>query len=81
MATATGDPLVTRNFAAASGCEVAAICDRNEAVLARAKRAHSDAHLTTDPCEVLTSPNIDAVAVVTPVWTHFEVAKAALEQR
>ena len=38
------------------GCEVAAICDRNEAVLARAKRAHSDARLTTDPCEVLTSP-------------------------
>lgn len=71
-------PAVTRNFAATSGCEVAAICDRNEAVLARAKRAHSDARLTTDPCEVLTSPHIDAVAVVTPVWTHFEVAKAAL---
>jgi len=25
------------------------------------------------------SPNLDAVAVVTPVWTHFELAKAALE--
>ena len=49
-----------------------------EATLARAKRAHPDARLTTDPCEVLTSPNIDAVAVVTPVWTHFELAKAAL---
>jgi predicted dehydrogenase len=28
--------------------------------------------------EVLTSPDIDAVAVITPVWTHFELAKAAL---
>jgi predicted dehydrogenase len=28
---------------------------------------------------VLNSPEIDAVAVVTPVWTHFEIAKAALE--
>jgi predicted dehydrogenase len=27
----------------------------------------------------LRSPDIDAVAVVTPVWTHFELAKAALE--
>ena len=71
-------PAVTRNFAGAPGCEVAAICDRDEGTLGRAKRAHPDARLTTDPCEVLTSPNIDAVAVVTPVWTHFELAKAAL---
>jgi predicted dehydrogenase len=28
---------------------------------------------------VITSPNIDAIAVITPVWTHYELAKAALE--
>ena len=28
---------------------------------------------------VIRSPQIDAVAVVTPVWTHFELAKAALQ--
>jgi len=28
---------------------------------------------------VITSPEIDALAIVTPVWTHFELAKAALE--
>ena len=28
---------------------------------------------------MLRSPDIDAVAIVTPVWTHFELAKAALE--
>jgi predicted dehydrogenase len=27
----------------------------------------------------MTSPDIDAIAVVTPVWTHYELAKAALE--
>ena len=32
-----------------------------------------------DPNEIVTSPDIDAVAVITPVWTHFELAKAALE--
>ena len=35
--------------------------------------------MTSDPCEALTSPNLDAVAVITPVWTHFELAKAALD--
>ena len=34
---------------------------------------------TTDAKEVLKSPDIDVVAIVTPVWTHFELAKAALE--
>jgi predicted dehydrogenase len=27
----------------------------------------------------LRSPDVDAVAIITPVWTHFELAKAALE--
>ena len=35
--------------------------------------------ITADAKEVLTSPDIDAVAVITPVWTHYELAKAALE--
>jgi len=34
---------------------------------------------TPDPNEVLKSPNIDVVAVVTPVWTHYDLAKAALD--
>jgi predicted dehydrogenase len=36
-------------------------------------------HLTTDFADILASPDIDAVAVVTPAWTHFELAKAALQ--
>jgi predicted dehydrogenase len=27
----------------------------------------------------MTSPEIDAIAVITPVWTHYELAKSALE--
>ena len=27
----------------------------------------------------MSSPEIDAIAVVTPVWTHYELAKAALQ--
>ena len=56
-----------------------AVCDRSPAALKRAGRAYPGVELTTDPATVLRSPDIDAVAVVTPVWTHFELAKAALE--
>jgi predicted dehydrogenase len=35
---------------------------------------------TTDDCkELLTATDIDVIAVVTPVWTHYELAKTALE--
>jgi len=45
----------------------------------RLRKAHPSIPFTTDPNEVLKSSQIDAVAVVTPVWTHYELAKAALE--
>jgi predicted dehydrogenase len=35
--------------------------------------------VTGDAAGIVRSPGIDAVAVITPVWTHFEFAKAALE--
>ena len=35
--------------------------------------------MTDDSAELMTSPEIDAIAVVTPVWTHYELAKAALQ--
>ena len=49
------------------------------AALKRAARVYPGVVLTTEFSDVLRSPDIDAIAVVTPVWTHFELAKAALE--
>jgi predicted dehydrogenase len=72
-------PRVARNFHDLDGCELAVICDKRPEVLRRVKQAYPGVHVTSDSCEVLTSPAIDAVAVVTPVWTHFELAKKALE--
>jgi predicted dehydrogenase len=43
------------------------------------RKAHPGIAFTTDQKEILNSPNIDVVAVVTPVWTHYELAKQALE--
>ena len=71
-------PNVVRNLSGLENCELAAVCDKSPVALKRASRAYPGVHTTTDFTEVLRSPDIDAVAVVTPVWTHFELAKAAL---
>jgi predicted dehydrogenase len=68
-----------RNLRSVEHAQVASICDANPAAQRRAKQAYPDVPVTSDPYEVLCSTNIDAVAVITPVWTHFELAKTALE--
>jgi predicted dehydrogenase len=72
-------PNIVRNLHGLDNGHVAAVCDKNPAALGRARRLYPGAHLTTDFTEILTAPDIDAVAVVTPVWTHYELAKAALQ--
>ncbi len=71
-------PNIVRNLIGLEHCELAAVCDKSPVALKRATRAYPGVHATTDFTEVLRSPDVDAVAVVTPVWTHFELAKAAL---
>jgi predicted dehydrogenase len=72
-------PRIVRNFHNIEGCEVSVVCDKNPASLCRARREFPGVHLTSDLSEVLSSPDIDAVAIVTPVCTHFELARTALE--
>ena len=48
-------------------------------MLRRAKHAFPEVQVTTDAGELLSSPEVDAIAVITPVWTHFELAKGALK--
>jgi predicted dehydrogenase len=71
-------PNIVRNFRGLDSVQVVAICDKSSAALRRARHAHPDLSVTSDFHEVLCSSDIDAVAVITPVWTHFELAKAAL---
>jgi predicted dehydrogenase len=72
-------PNVARNCQIPEFCELVSISDRRPEALRRARQAFPQAQLTTEPNDVLKSEDIDAVAIVTPVWTHFELAKAALE--
>jgi len=72
-------PNIVRNLRGLEGCEVGGVCDLSPAALKRVAQAHPGVPVTTDPTELLTSTEIDAIAVVTPVSTHFDLAKAALE--
>lgn len=72
-------PNIARNISGLDKGRLRAVCDRSSDALKRAGKVYPGATLTTDPTEILTSPDVDAVAVVTPVWTHYELAKAALE--
>jgi len=72
-------PNIVRNLRGLEGCQVSAVCDQSDAALKRVKQAHPDLAVTTQSSELFTSPEIDAIAVVTPVGAHFELAKAALE--
>jgi predicted dehydrogenase len=72
-------PNVVRNLQSLENCQLVSICDKNPDSLLRAKRVCPGVDLTTDFSELLTSTQIDAIAVVTPVWTHFDLAKAALQ--
>jgi len=71
-------PNVVRNLRGLDSTRVVAICDKSEAAVRRAKQAYPDVRVTTDCNELLTAPDIDAIAVITPVWTHFDLARTAL---
>ena len=72
-------PNVVRNFHTHEDSEVVLVCDKNPNSHAQLKKTHPAIPFTTDAMEIVKSSSIDVVAVVTPVWTHFELAKAALE--
>lgn len=72
-------PNIVRNLHSLDSTRVEAVCDKSPAARARAQKAYPGISTCSDPREILTSPTIDAVAVITPVWTHYELAKKALE--
>ncbi|MBI5591069.1 MAG: Gfo/Idh/MocA family oxidoreductase [Deltaproteobacteria bacterium] len=71
-------PNIVRNFYNQEGIRVVAVCDGNPAALKRVNKIYPDIRLCADCREITTDAGIDAVAIVTPVSTHFELAKQAL---
>jgi predicted dehydrogenase len=71
-------PNVVRNFSIQPDCQVVAICDKSPKAMAQVLSRHPSALVTADPAELMESPDIDAIAIVTPVSTHYDLAKKAL---
>src|SRR5215469_16145793 len=72
-------PNVVRNFRGIDYARVVAVCDTNQNALRSIEHAYPEIRTTSDSAELVLSKDIDAIAVITPVWTHFELAKGALE--
>jgi predicted dehydrogenase len=72
-------PNIVRNFHGQDRSRVVLVCDKSPRSLQRVRQAQPGIDVTDRYQDLLKSPNVDAVAVVTPVWTHYELAKAALE--
>src|SRR3954468_12013513 len=72
-------PNLVRNFSLTPCARVAAICELNSVRLADAKLRYPQIELASDYSALLKSSNIDAVAIATPVSSHFSLAMQALQ--
>jgi predicted dehydrogenase len=71
-------PNLARNLDELPGAELAWICDREEDRLGRYGSRFPDAQTTTRLEDVLEDESVAAIAIATPVVTHFELAREAL---
>ncbi len=72
-------PNLARNFAALPGCEVRWCCDPSPPSRERAAAVVPGARMTGELNDLLSDPELDAIALATPVPTHAELAAAVLE--
>lgn len=72
-------PNIIRNFHGQERSRVVAVCDKSEKALRRVRQSYPDMPITTNTQDLVKATDIDAVAVVTPIWTHYDLAKSALE--
>ncbi len=71
-------PNLVRNLIEYEGAEVAYVCDRDPAALARVARRYPSLRTTTAFDLVLGDDGVDAIAIATPVSTHHRLAGDAL---
>ncbi|WP_199306874.1 Gfo/Idh/MocA family protein [Anabaena sphaerica] len=72
-------PNLVRSFAEIPGSEVIAVSDFKLDRLAKVRSRYPTIKLTTNSQDLLKDPRIDAIAIATPVSTHYDLALAALQ--
>ena len=71
-------PNIVRNLMSLEGSEVVAIAELSSAARSRAQKAYPGLKVISEASELFSSTEVDAIAVISPVWTHYELAKTAL---
>src|SRR3954453_21765409 len=72
-------PNLVRNFVEAPNTQVVAVADKNTERLEVLSRRYPGIEGMSDHRDILRNPDIDAVAISTPVSTHFPLAMEALQ--
>jgi len=72
-------PNLLRNYLEVPGVSVKWVCDLRPEALDKVRRRYPAQATTLSYDEVLEDPAVDAAVIATPISTHFELAKAALE--
>lgn len=71
-------PNLIRNFNQISSCNTLICCDLEDAKLERMSRLYPSITTTKNYMEILNNPEIDAVALATPIPTHFDLGTQCL---
>jgi len=74
-------PNLIRNFYEQEFTKVVCVCDVAQERLLPVRKRYPDIEVSCDPMAVLRRADIDAVVIATPIFTHFALAKAALENQ
>ena len=72
-------PNLARNFNQNPDLDLSYICDFSQDRLKAASALYKQTKFVNDPEALFKDKNLDAIAIATPVSTHFELAKRALE--
>lgn len=72
-------PNLVRNFMETDDFKVTLVADLKPENLAKVQKRYPAIKTTTDMDELLKSPQVDAVAIATPVNTHYDLALKALQ--
>jgi predicted dehydrogenase len=73
-------PNLYRNFAASANFTITAVSDPTPECREKARHLNGQLSLFTDARELIDSGNCDAVAIATPVATHYELAARAMRK-
>ncbi len=72
-------PNIIRNFISNKKTNISTCCDLNQQRLDNIKSIYPSLEITKDYKDIINNSKIDLVAVCTPVFSHYEIAKSALE--